>query len=363
MISELGEDKKLHCITVDVLDSLPEPDGLTIISTSSNSGHCGNKCVFCYIDQNPKLVLKPRGRAMTVKRDALNDIKLEQKIKLAKKLGAKIVRVTDTSGNVKLDKTRITSLAKVGLDQIQISVHTTNPKTRVKLLQNPNAGKLIELLSEFSACEIELIADLVLVPNYNAKEIGQTLMDLNEAEAKEARLFPVGVTKLQRKIRALTRNELLMIKEKVQDLNLNLEVKFSPALQAMIGEDLFPEFKPFSVRPKIPTYIITGELSAHSLERVFPTVKVVPVKNSVFGESIGSTGLLTAKDLLRCAKSLNGTPSIKAMILPSAMFDTEGYTLDGIHLNELTRKLLINYGFIVQVPEKLAQIKNMLERI
>ena len=87
---------------------------------------CLNKCIFCFVDQQPKGLRD----TLYVKDD---DYRLSY-------LQGTYITLTNFTGK---DRERI---KKMHLGPFYVSVHTTNPELRCKMLQNPNAGKALENL-------------------------------------------------------------------------------------------------------------------------------------------------------------------------------------------------------------------------
>ncbi|ALM74781.1 DUF512 domain-containing protein [Thermococcus barophilus] len=351
---ELTEDYKLRKITKFELDMVDERDDLLIIPPSSKAGPCGNDCVFCYLTQNPSQMIY-----RVAKHDTLNDPELERRVAYAREHYDLWIRVTDTSANVRFDENRIESLYNAGLDEIQISLHTTKKDVRIKLMHNRNAGKVIDLIPKIVE-HFRMIADIILTPGYNVSDIGEILDDLDSFGVHEVRLFPVGVTRFS-KTRALTREELLFVKsvalEKQKDLGI--EIVIPPIFQALLGE-FTTGLEPFDIEMNTPTYILTGELAYPEMKRLFPKLNVVMVRNEVFGGNIGTAGLLTGYDVLRAIKQLPEV-DLGILLLPEVMFHGD-ITLDGWKREELFNRILIEKGYIVETALEPQEIPKILER-
>jgi putative radical SAM enzyme (TIGR03279 family) len=131
---------------------------------------CLNHCIFCFVDQQPKGLRD----TLYVKDD---DYRLSY-------LQGTYITLTNLT---EVDKERI---KRMGLGPFYISVHTTNPELRVKMLKNPNAGKIMENLKWFAYNEIPFHAQIVLCPGYNdGKELERTLSDLLISGKKQ----PIGL--------------------------------------------------------------------------------------------------------------------------------------------------------------------------
>ena len=141
---------------------------------------CLNKCIFCFVDQQPKGLRE----TLYIKDD---DYRLSY-------LQGTYITLTNLSAK---DKERI---KKMHLGPFYISVHTTNPDLRIKMLRNPNAGKIMENLTWFRKNKIPFHAQIVLCPGYNdGKELERTLNDLASLKntVLSTAIVPVGVTKFR----------------------------------------------------------------------------------------------------------------------------------------------------------------------
>ena len=109
-----------------------------------NAKSCTNKCIFCFIDQLPK------GMRETVyfKDD---DTRLSF-------LQGNYVTLT----NMKDEE--IERIISMRVSPINISVHTTNPELRVKMLNNRFAGRIYDIMKLFSENNIHMNCQIVLCP-------------------------------------------------------------------------------------------------------------------------------------------------------------------------------------------------------
>ena len=105
---------------------------------------CLNKCIFCFVDQQPKGLRN----TLYIKDD---DYRLSY-------LQGTYITLTNLTEK---DKERIN---KMHLGPFYISVHTTNPELRNEMLKNPNAGKALENLQWFRKNKIPFHAQIVLCP-------------------------------------------------------------------------------------------------------------------------------------------------------------------------------------------------------
>ncbi len=141
---------------------------------------CRNKCIFCFIDQLP-----PNMRETLYFKD--DDSRLSF-------LQGNFITLTNMSDE------EIDRIIAYRLSPINISIHTTNPELRIKMLNNKNAGKIFPILKRFKDAGIEVNCQIVLVPGVNdGKELNRTLMDLSSLypSVRSVAVVPVGITKFR----------------------------------------------------------------------------------------------------------------------------------------------------------------------
>ncbi|MCR5664603.1 MAG: DUF512 domain-containing protein [Oscillospiraceae bacterium] len=141
---------------------------------------CANNCVFCFIDQLPK-GMRP---TMYFKDD---DARLSF-------LLGNYITLTN------LSKREIERIIALHVSPINVSVHTTNPELRCKMLRNPRAGETMDVMRRFAANGIVMNCQIVCCPGLNdGEELLRTMRDL-EAMAPGVRsvsIVPLGVTRFR----------------------------------------------------------------------------------------------------------------------------------------------------------------------
>ena len=139
---------------------------------------CANKCIFCFMDQLP-----PDVRDTLVFKD--DDFRLSF-------ISGNYVTLTN-SGYRDLDR-----IIKYHLSPINISVHATNPAVRCMMLNNKNAGKIMEYIKYLTEKDININAQIVLCPGINdGKILDQTIKDLVSfyPHLQCIAIVPVGLSK------------------------------------------------------------------------------------------------------------------------------------------------------------------------
>ncbi|MCQ2482780.1 MAG: DUF512 domain-containing protein [Clostridia bacterium] len=141
---------------------------------------CHNNCIFCFIAQ------LPRGM-----RDTLyfkdDDVRMSF-------LTGNYVTLTN------LDDDEFERMLSYRLSPVNISVHTTNPELRVKMLRNKHAGKIMSRIRRIAELGIEINCQFVLCPGYNdGDELEKSLEDLASVgdAIKSIAVVPIGKTKFR----------------------------------------------------------------------------------------------------------------------------------------------------------------------
>ncbi len=155
-----------------------EEIGLEFSSYLMDQKHsCKNKCIFCFIDQLPKGL-----------RDSLYFKDDDSRLSF---LFGNYITLTNISEH------EINRIIKMHISPINISVHTTNPELRVRMMKNKNAGKVLEIIPRLNEAGIKINCQLVLCPDFNdGQELERTLNDLSALQNVECiAAVPVGLTK------------------------------------------------------------------------------------------------------------------------------------------------------------------------
>ena len=148
---------------------------------------CENKCIFCFIDQ------LPRGMRETLyfKDD---DSRLSF-------LHGNFITMTN------LRKPDIDRIIEMHISPVNVSVHTTNPELRVRMMHNKRAGEVLEYLPRLAEAGITLRGQIVLCRGINdGEELDRSMRDLYAlGDAMESvSIVPAGLTKYRDKLYPLT---------------------------------------------------------------------------------------------------------------------------------------------------------------
>jgi putative radical SAM enzyme (TIGR03279 family) len=154
---------------------------------------CSNKCIFCFVDQMPPGMRK----TLYVKDD---DYRLSF-------WSGNFITLTNVTGK---EMQRIVSMR---LSPLYISVHSTNPELRRRMLGNSKAGLIMEQLQELATAGIEMHTQVVACPGLNdGRELARTVEDLSGLwpEVRSLAVVPVGLTRFRQScypLRCYTREE------------------------------------------------------------------------------------------------------------------------------------------------------------
>lgn len=333
----------------------------------ASTRQCHNKCIFCFIDQMPA-GMRP---GLYVKDD---DSRLSF-------LQGNYITLT----NMKSEE--IDKLIRYHISPLNISVHTTNPVLREKMLNNRFAGDIMNSLKNFHQNNMKMNLQIVLCPGYNdGQELERTLKDVEQLAGSliSIAVVPVGLTKYQKN------SDLLPVdKNKAEEVIKQIE-KWQNRWMKLIGRRLVYPADEFYLKagrpwPKAETYeafyqmengvgmlasfekdfekynqrlplirkkkpftltIATGRAAASFMEQLSRkvmrkieglTIKIMPIENNFFGERIDVSGLITGRDLIN---QLSGKELGGLLMIPDNMLkNQEDVFLDDVRLDDIRESL------------------------
>lgn len=287
---------------------------------------CANACVFCFIDQLP-----PGMRPTMYFKD--DDARLSF-------LLGNYITLTN------LSQREIERIIALHISPINVSVHTTNPELRRRMLKNKRAGETIEVMRRFAESGIVMNCQIVCCPGWNdGEELLRTMRELEEMYpgVHSVSIVPVGLTKYREGLEKLTpftpehAAETLDMVTAFGDECLKkhgTRIFFcGDEMYLLAGRELPPdefyeehtqlengvgmlrlletEFKSalrLSDEPDgVPFAIATGVSAAPYFQRLLDLAKekypkldgrVYAIVNDFFGHSINVSGLITGQDLI-----------------------------------------------------------------
>lgn len=330
---------------------------------------CKNKCIFCFIDQLPKGL-----------RETLYFKDDDSRLSF---LFGNYITLTN------ITEREIERIIKMHISPINISVHTTNPELRARMMNNKTAGEALGVMKRFNDAGIRMNCQLVLCPEINdGKELIRSLEDLSALQMVECiAAVPVGLTKFREGLTELKPFDKASAQEVIEIID-----RFGEKCIEQYGERRIyaaDEFYLLSGR-EIPNARYYGDflqlengvgLWALLLDEVkdaladitveentkpqkisiatgvaaYPLIKdiarkcegykkglecqVFQIKNNFFGEKITVAGLITATDIY---EQLEGKDLGEKLLIPSAMLRNEGdMFLDSVTVEELSQKLSV----------------------
>ncbi len=312
---------------------------------------CSNKCIFCFIDQLPGGM-----------RDTLYFKDDDSRLSF---LQGNFVTLTN------MKEEDIDRIISYRISPINVSVHTTDPKLRVQMLNNRFAGNLYDRLKRLAAAEIEINAQIVVVPGINnGEELKRTVEDLYKLypSVQNVAAVPIGITKHRKGLKELEIFNKDTAKKEIEDLK-KLQQKYIKEIGApfvrlsdefyvlaemdLPSEDFYGEYDQLEdgigmitlfrkyIKDSLNylsnknkgSFTIASGVSAYKellwasevIKEANPNIilDVYEIKNYFFGETITVAGLLTGKDII---EQLKGKIKTDYLILSSNMF-RKGYEL------------------------------------
>ena len=326
---------------------------------------CRNKCVFCFIDQLPKGM---RESLYFKDDDSRMSFLFGNYITLTNITEHEVQRIID-----------------MHISPINVSVHTTDPLLRCKMLGNRFAGEALSVLWRFAEAGLDINCQLVLCPGFNDGEaLKKSLSDLISKESiKSVACVPVGLSghrdgltelkpftresaastieiiekfgeetiKLYGERRVFAADEFYILAEQPMPpydsygefLQLENGVGMWSMLEAEFNEALSDSEGPVTQR-KISS--VTGEAAFPLISKLVDNAaekwhnlecRVYAIKNDFFGGEITVTGLVTGTDII---KNLKGIDLGDELLVPEAMLRHEkDMFLDDVTVEELEKVL------------------------
>ena len=331
---------------------------------------CKNKCIFCFIDQNPRGL-----------RESIYFKDDDSRLSFIHGNYVTLTNMTDED---------VARIIKMRMSPINVSIHTTDPELRVRMMKNKHAGEVLSYLNDFKNAGLSMCGQIVLCRGVNDNEnLTRSLSDLAELypSMSSVAIVPAGLTKHREGLFSLadfTEEEASSVIDEIDRFaEIQLEKYGSrqfyaadefylkakrpipeesyyedyPQLENGVGmlrlfseefsmalediSDILADFK-----EERTVTLVTGVAAydmingfARRLEMLSPNIhiNVKKIINNFYGESITVTGLLTGRDIY---EQLSGCELGDEVILPSncLRYPEEDF-LCGMTLAELGDKL------------------------
>ena len=368
MLELQGTDGKTRAVPIKKREY--EEIGLTFETyLMDKQQSCKNQCIFCFVDQLPKGMRK----SLYFKDD---DSRLSF-------LFGNYITLTNLSEH------EIERIIKMHISPINVSVHTTNPELRVKMIKNRFAGCALSLMQRLARAGIKLNCQIVSCPGINDGE--ELLRSLTDMEAlypsvECIAVVPVGLTRYREGLYPLipytreTAAQTLVLIEQFGDrcvkehgsrivfaadeFYLKAGREIPPAefyedfdqlengvgLLALMKDELEGalslEQGDKTLKRKVT--VASGTSAAPFLRALlsqmrdkYPGVfiEVVGIRNDFFGGGVNVSGLVTGGDLIA---QLKGRDLGDALLIPSVMLRREGdIFLDDVSTQEAEQALAV----------------------
>lgn len=326
---------------------------------------CRNKCIFCFIDQLPPGM-----------RDGLYFKDDDSRLSF---LFGNYITLTNLTEH---DVSRIISMH---ISPVNISVHTTNPELRCRMMNNRFAGQSLDILYRLTAAGVSVNCQLVLCPGWNdGEELERTMADLSRLlpAVQSVAAVPVGLTRYRdglEPLRVFTPEEAGRVIDQMERVGDRLLAEHGsrifypsdefyllagrrmpppefyddfPQLENGVGmmalmEQQFDEALADCASTPAPRRVgvASGVSAAPFLQMLadratarFPMVqvKVVAIINHFFGEQITVAGLVTGGDLIAQMKDV----PMDELLIPRCMLRSDGdMFLDNVTPDEVRAAL------------------------
>ena len=335
---------------------------------------CENGCIFCFIDQNPQGM-----------RDSIYFKDDDSRLSF---LHGNYITLTN------LHREDIDRITEMHISPVNVSVHTTNPELRIRMMKNRRAGEVLSYLRLLSDAGTKLRGQIVLCRGINdGSELDRTMKDLTEyyPSLDSVSIVPAGLTRYRRGLYPLEPFDAESSRAVIDQVT-----KFGDECEERLGSRIFYASDEFYVKGGVPlppyefwgdfdqiengvgmlssfehefnmmletlsdkerqicreVSVATGEAAfcmmngiVRSLQKTVPGIRVrlYQVKNEFFGGGVTVTGLLTGRDIL---SALTGAELGEELILSRTMLRAEGdLFLCGMTPEELSARLGVRLVF------------------
>lgn len=360
------EDENKNVRTIEMTKGEYEEIGLEFETYLMDKRHsCRNKCIFCFIDQLPKGM-----------RESLYFKDDDSRLSF---LFGNYITLTNITEH------EIDRIIKMHISPINVSVHTTNPELRCKMMNNRFAGDTLKYLKRFADAGITLNCQIVSCPGINdGDELVRTLTDLENLGVNMTAIVPVGLTRYRENLYPLvpynkeTAGQTIDIIEKMGDECVKKHGRriFFPgdefyllAEREIPSPEFYEDFSALEDGIGMIAYLTDDvgwkleELDAdeslcHKVtiacgEGVFPymkrimsminekfpniTINTRAIKNNFFGGGVNVSGLVTGGDLI---DQLRDDDLGDRLIITSSMLRFENdLFLDDVSTDDVEREL------------------------
>src|SRR5436305_2731366 len=365
---------------------------------------CANKCVFCFIKGLPERFAPQPGLAHGMRASLyIKDDDYRYSF-----LFGNFITLTNLKEHdwQRLDEQKLTPL--------YVSVHTTEPDLRRKMVDGPRAGDIIGHIQRLGSMHITCHTQLVLCPPINDGEhLDRSILDLAKLRpvVESISVVPVGLTKYNNMIktghlpplRHYTQEEDEAVIEQVAVYEHRFEAEnpdsdpfvflsdewyyltrreFPPArhygsyaqIENGVGMTRYLIDQWARTKRRLPTAmteprrvtLVTGTMAQPIIEGLAEDIRriegievqVLPVVNRFFGAEVTVAGLLCSQDVLATLEEHGNLGDL--VLLPRVMLDNEGVRfLDDITVEEFKARLPSRTEFVRNAQETIEAIRSL----
>ena len=365
---------------------------------------CANKCVFCFIKGLPERFAPQPGLAHGMR----STLYIKDDDYRYSFLFGNFITLTNLKEHdwQRLDEQKLTPL--------YVSVHTTDPDLRRKMVDGPRAGDIIDHIKRLGSMNITCHAQLVLCPPINdGPHLDRSIRDLAALRpiVESISVVPVGLTKYNNMLktgdlpplRHYTREEAGVVIEQVEAHQRRFEaedadgypfVYLSDEWYYLTGRDFPPDRHygfyaqiengvgmtrylveqwarskrrlPASLPEPRRVTLLTGMMAQPIIEQLAADmrkvegleVQVLPVVNQFFGAEVTVAGLLCGQDVLAALEANENLGDL--LLLPRVMLDNEGVRfLDDVTVEEFKQQLPVRAEFVRNAQETIEAIRSL----
>lgn len=313
---------------------------------------CENKCIFCFIDQLPDGM-----------RESLYFKDDDSRLSF---LHGNYITLTN------LEKRDIERIVEMHISPVNVSVHTTNPELRCKMMHNKRAGESLSYLKMLKDGGIEICAQIVLCKGINdGEELVRSLRDLAGLfpQLSSVAIVPSGLTAHRQGLYPLEpfeKDDAATVIDTVEALSKEYFAKFGKnmffcsdefyltAERELPSDEYYEEYsqlengvgmlrlfetemdmfmgtlsdeeKQANRTVTVATGVSAYDFMCRSVKKVQSECKglkcnVYKIENDFFGHTITVSGLITGKDLVA---QLKGKELGTELLISRSMLRSEG---------------------------------------
>ncbi len=365
---------------------------------------CANKCVFCFIKGLPERYTPQHGLPHGMR----SSLYIKDDDYRYSFLFGNFITLT----NLKEQDWR--RLDEQKLSPLYVSVHTTNPELRRKMVDGPRAGDIMGHIKRLGDMGLTCHTQLVMLPGINdGEELDRSIRELIELRpiVESISAVPLGVTKYNNMIktgdlpplRPYTRAEAEAIVSQVEEHQRRFEAdnpdsdpfiylsdewyyltehEFPPAehygtyaqIENGVGMSRYLIEQWNKTKRRLPSKMqeprrvtmVTSTMARPVIEGIAEDIRkieqvevqVLPIVNKFFGELVTVAGLLCGQDVLSALQENGNLGDL--VLLPRVMLDNEGVRfLDDMTVEEFKEQVPTRVEFVRNAQETIEAIRGL----